>query len=104
MAIRWDGLDAGPLCACVCIYISVWVYLCVSVCDVLPVIIGKSNLLALHLPSTQQLERGEPEFSMSSFSVMARTCEKSNTVAEPRFYTCTPRCGDFPPKCPTDPL
>lgn len=46
------------------------------VCDVHPVIIGKSNLAAPRLPSLQQLERGEPEFSMSTCSVMVRTCEK----------------------------
>lgn len=44
--------------------------------DVHPVIIGKSNLSAPQLPSSQQLEWGELEFSVSTRSVMAGTCEK----------------------------
>lgn len=51
---------------------------CARVCmgDAHPVIIGKSNLSAPLLPSTQQLEWGEPEFSVSTCSVMVGTCEK----------------------------
>lgn len=60
-----------------CVYICAGIWLCV--CDVHSVIIGKSNLPALQLPSLQQLERGEPEFSMSMCSVTVGTCEKSDS-------------------------
>lgn len=63
-----------------CVYIHVWVYGCVCVCDVHPIIIGRSNLPAPRLPPLQQLERGEPEFSMSTCSVTVRTCENPWTT------------------------
>lgn len=60
-------------------YMCGHIVVCVHACDVHPVIIEKSNLPALQLPSPQQLERGEPEFSMSTCSVTVRTCEKSDS-------------------------
>lgn len=50
--------------------------------DVHPVIIEKSDLPALRLPSRQQLEWGELEFSMSACSVTVRTCEKVTLVQD----------------------
>lgn len=38
-------------------------------------LIGTSDLPAPKLPSPQQLEQGEPEFSKLMPGVMARTCE-----------------------------
>lgn len=105
MAIRWDGLDAELLCVHPCVGIS----MCVCVSDVHPIIIGSCNLPALRLPSLQQLERGEPEFSMSTRGVTVRTCENSRTAYTlPRsHFSSRALChafGESPPKCPTDPF
>ena len=77
-------------------------------CYVHPIIIGKSNLPAPRLPSPQQLDWSELEFSMPACSVTARAFgEKKDTHTHThtnsnRAQCCV--CGDFPPKCPTDPL
>lgn len=58
------------MCVCVCVYSLA----CMRVM-LIPVIMGKSNLPAPQLPFPLQLERGEPEFSVSR-GVTAGTCEK----------------------------
>lgn len=75
--------------------LSFCVYVCVHVvclCAFHPVLIGRSDLSAPRLPSPQQLERGEPEFSRLAPGVMARTCEN---LQETRAQSCHAYC-DLP--------
>lgn len=54
------------------------VYVCAQVmclCAFHFLLIGTSDLSALRLPSPQQLEQGEPEFSKLTPGVTPRTCE-----------------------------
>lgn len=73
----------------------------VFACDVLAVIMGKSDLPALLLPS-QQLDEGSTRGLHDDSGVTARTCENPDNV-----HT-TARRGEvvfwwFPSKCSTDP-
>lgn len=87
--MRLWPLDGTGLMLSFCAYVRVQV---VCLCAFHPVLIGRSDLSAPRLPSPQQLERGEPEFSRLAPGVTARTCEN---LRETRVQLCRAYC-DLP--------